>query len=137
MNFVLIIVLLLLGVEVFSQGLVKKNEIFAELGGNGLLGSVNYYRQFGEKPGFGARVGAGVSGTEASLTIPVGVNYLIRKIGNHSFLDLGLGATFTKASVYMYSAAKRPEGYVEKTICILCSKYRFERLHLKKLCNTY
>lgn len=114
MKILLILVLILSGVEAFSQELIKKNEIFAELGGNGLLGSINYYRQFGDKPGFGARIGAGVYGNEANLTIPVEVNYLIRVLGNHSFLDLGLGATFTKANVHLYALAERSEGYVEK-----------------------
>ena len=47
-------------------------------------------------------------------TIPVGINYLIPLIGKHSFLDLGLGATYTKADVHLYVYYKRAQGYVQK-----------------------
>ena len=92
----------------------KKNEIFLELGGNGLLGSINYERQLTNRPGFGFRVGAGVYGTDTRLTVPVGVNYLIRFFKSRSFVDLGLGVTYTNTDVQLLRRAERLEGYVEK-----------------------
>ena len=97
----------------FSQNSLKKNEIFVELGGNGLLGSINYNRQISKKPGLGIRAGVGSYGI-GFPTIPVGVNYLIPLIGKHSFLDLGLGATYTKADVQLYVLVKRDPNYVQK-----------------------
>lgn len=110
--------LLLLFVFVLDFGALaqdfRKNEVFVELLGNGMLGSINYERQLMKNPGFGVRAGVGIYGTDARLTIPMGVNYLIRVIKNHSFLDLGMGATFTQTDGFFYSMPKLPAGYVKK-----------------------
>ncbi|MFD2162501.1 hypothetical protein ACFSJU_08855 [Paradesertivirga mongoliensis] len=86
-----------LNTNVFGQDAFKKNEVFLELGGNGLLASLNYGRQLTNKPGLGFRAGVGTYGTGTFLTIPVGVNYLVRLIKDHTFLDVGFGVTYTKA----------------------------------------
>jgi hypothetical protein len=109
----LTLILLAINFSAFSQEF-KKNEVFIELLGNGLLGSINYERQLGEKPGLGIRVGAGLYGTDTHMTIPVGVNYLIRVVKNHSFLDLGFGATYTKSDGFFYAVTKLPAGYVRR-----------------------
>lgn len=81
----------------FGQSNFKKNDIYLEAGGNGLFGSVNYERQLTKQPGLGARVGVGFYSENAFyLTIPVGINYLFRLKGNKSFIDAGLGATWTR-----------------------------------------
>jgi hypothetical protein len=100
--------------EISREAEFRRNEIFLELGGNGLLGSINYERQFTNKPGLGMRVGAGVYGTDTHLTVPLGLNYLIRFFKSRSFVDLGLGVTYIKYNVQLYALAKREEGYVEK-----------------------
>ena len=100
-------------VQTFSQDF-KKNEVFIELLGNGVSGSINYERQLGNKPGFGIRCGAGLYGISTQMTVPVGVNYLIRVGNDHSFLDLGFGATYTKSDGFFYAATKLPDGYVRK-----------------------
>ncbi len=107
------LLVLLTTVPTFSQDF-KKNEVFIELLGNGLLGSINYERQLGKKPGFGIRAGAGLYGTDTHMTIPVGVNYLVRLRNDYSFLDLGFGATFTKTDGFFYAITKLSDGYIRK-----------------------
>ena len=92
----------------------RRNEVFIELGGNGLLGSLNYERQLFKKPGFGFRVGAGIYGTDPHLTIPVGINYLSRFFKSRSFIDLGLGVTYTDYNVRLFVIEKRDAEYVQK-----------------------
>jgi len=108
------LLVLTISIGAFSQEIIKKNELFLELGGNGLLGSVNYERQLSNKPGLGVWAGLGLYGTDTHLTIPVGLSYLIPVIKNHSFLDLGFGATYTKTDGDFYSLVKRPENYIPK-----------------------
>jgi hypothetical protein len=96
-----IVILLSIGQAVCGQSLNKKNEIFLELGGNGLLGSVNYSRQLTKNPMFEVRVGLGAYGSDPKtyLTIPLAINYIIDIKSQHAFLNLGFGATYTKADV--------------------------------------
>lgn len=113
-NTLVIILALSINITAYSQEKVKKNELFLELGGNGLLGSVNYNRQLSNKPGFGVRVGLGLYGTDTHVTVPVGLSYLIPVIKNHSFLDLGFGATYTQSNGDFYASPKRGQGYIPK-----------------------
>ena len=115
MKFILIIVFLLWGIEGFGQEPIKKNEIYIELLGNGLLGSINYSRAFGSKPGFSVHAGLGIYGQDPHLSYPVGVNYIIRLTKNDIFLDLGLGATYTKSDGSYYASVKRNLPYTPKT----------------------
>jgi len=81
----------------FGQNNFKKNDIYLEAGGNGLFGSVNYERQLTKTPGLGARIGVGFYTENAFyLTIPVGINYLFKLKNDKSFIDAGLGATWTR-----------------------------------------
>ena len=81
------------------------NSFFAELGGPGLLYSVNYERivenDFGLRVGFSyASFSASAGGASASaslLTVPVIASYLGLRSGNHA-LELGGGATVVYAS---------------------------------------
>jgi hypothetical protein len=45
-----------------AQKPFKKNTIYGELGGNGLVLSANYERQLGHKPGVGVHIGIGIGG---------------------------------------------------------------------------
>jgi hypothetical protein len=109
----IVLAILISSFHSFSQEF-KRNEVFIELLGNGLLGSINYERQLGKKPGFGIRAGAGLYGTDTHMTIPVGVNYLIKLRNDYSFLDLGFGATFTKTDGFFYAITKLSDGYIRK-----------------------
>jgi hypothetical protein len=111
-QYLLAVLLLASGQAVFSQDHHKKNEVFLELGGNGLLGSVNYSRQLTKDPGLNFRIGIGAYGSNPTyITLPLGVNYLFRIIEKHTFLDLGLGATLTNADVTMSVRREYSEGY--------------------------
>jgi hypothetical protein len=82
-----------------AQHLFKRNLIYAEAFGNaiGLL-SLHYERQLTSKPGLGFHVGVGYfSNTEFSLSIPVGLNYLVTLREYKSFMDIGAGATYSHA----------------------------------------
>jgi hypothetical protein len=93
----LLVCLIFLTQLLHAQSTFKKNDIYLEAGGNGFFGSVNYERQLTKSPGLGVRVGLGFYTEKAFyFTIPVGINYLFKLPGNKSFIDAGLGGTWTK-----------------------------------------
>ncbi len=91
----------------FGQSSFKRNDIYLEALGNGLFGSVNYERQLTKAPGLGARIGVGFYSEKAFyLTIPVGINYLFPLKSDKSFIDAGLGATWTQIDGKLFSNNK-------------------------------
>ncbi|MCM0042784.1 MAG: hypothetical protein NBV61_08475 [Algoriphagus sp.] len=81
----------------FGQSAFKRNDVYFEAGGNGLFSSINYERQLTSQPGLGVRIGLGFYSENAFyLTIPTGVNYLFKLKNDNSFIDAGLGATWTR-----------------------------------------
>lgn len=95
----------------FGQGNFKKNDIYLEAGGNGLFSSVNYERQLTKQPGLGARIGVGFYSENAFyLTIPVGIKYLFKLKSDKSFIDAGLGATWTRIDGNLFSDSKNSNG---------------------------
>ena len=95
----------------FGQSSFKKSDIYLEAGGNGLFGSINYERQLTKRPGLGARVGIGFySENNFYLTIPVGVNYLFKLKGENSFIDAGLGATWSRSDGKVFGNSKNSNG---------------------------
>lgn len=90
----------LLATPVFAQETFKKNDAYFEFLGNGIYASLNYERQLTSKPGVGVRTGVGYfSGNQAfSVSIPIGINYLFALKNNRSFLDAGLGGTWSAAA---------------------------------------
>ena len=102
---------LFLSIASFAQK--TDNGIYLQLGGNGILGSINYERSILQKPLLKAFVGLGVYGiNEKKLTIPVGINYLLPIYKNNVFLEAGVGATYTKAEMRMYIIVDRKTPYV-------------------------
>lgn len=95
---------LLLAILTFSaasyitgQSTFQKNNIYVEAGGNGLFGSVNYERQLTKEPEFGVHFGVGFYTEKAFyLTFPAGINYLFKLKRENSFIDAGLGYTWTR-----------------------------------------
>ena len=95
----------------FGQQIFKKNEIYLEAGGNGLFASINYERHLTKQPGFGVRVGVGFYSEEAFyLTIPAGINYLFQLKSDKSFIDAGLGATWTRIDGNLFGEPKNSNG---------------------------
>ena len=101
-----------------SKATVPYRSFIAEVGGPGVLFSVNYDTRFKKESfGLGGRIGVGFTtgfkGTDyvfdpinnywysngrgrtvSSLTIPVQLNYLFGKAGSKSALEVGAGATY-------------------------------------------
>lgn len=96
---------------VFGQNVFKKNDIYLEAGGNALFGSINYERQLTREPGLGARIGVGFYTENAFyLTIPAGINYLFKLKNNTSFIDAGLGITWTRMDGNLFGASENSHG---------------------------
>lgn len=74
----------------------RAQNVFVELGGQGLLLTANYDTRFSKRrDGLGGRIGIGYIAADsdnAATTIPIGLNYLLGK--NNKFFEIGLGATF-------------------------------------------
>lgn len=94
------LVTLLFTTTVVAQEAFRKNDVYGELMGNGIWASLNWERQLGDKPGLGLRAGVGsFSGDEVfRVSIPIGINYLFTLTPNKSFLDAGVGATWSGAA---------------------------------------
>jgi hypothetical protein len=73
--------------------------LFTELGGAGLLLSLNYDSRFSKRvDGLGFRVGVGYSFTNdpSFFTVPIGLNYLLGRNGN--YFEVGAGVTYVGLS---------------------------------------
>jgi len=79
----------------FSESSPRQN-IFVELGGNGIAFNVMYERRLNNQSdgvGFKAGIGGFSGNYEKVFTLPVGVNWLLTKDNMH-FFEAGLGVTF-------------------------------------------
>jgi hypothetical protein len=105
--------LFIFGIAFCSSGQTafKRNDIYLEAGGNGLFASVNYERQLTKQPGIGFRFGFGFYSENAFyLTIPVGINYLFKLQNNKSFIDAGVGTTWTRMDGNLFGGSKNLNG---------------------------
>lgn len=83
-----------------STGIKRAQNIYVELGAQGLLFSANYDTRFGKtRNGLGGRIGFGALGGDGAtvVTIPVSLNYLLGDGKN--FFEIGLGATYASLGV--------------------------------------
>lgn len=103
-NVLLTILFLAIGCSsVFAQesspAVKRAQNIFIELGGQGLTFTANYDSRFtNNRDGLGGRAGIGYYSQDGDkiTTIPLSLNYLMGK-GN-KFFEMGLGATFISTS---------------------------------------
>ncbi|MFP5081961.1 hypothetical protein [Pedobacter sp. JCM 36344] len=83
-----------------AQEIKRAQNVFIELGGQGLIFTANYDSRFGNRrDGLGGRAGIGyfaVNGDKIT-TIPLSLNYLLGK-GN-KFFEIGLGATIATVNI--------------------------------------
>jgi len=82
-----------------AQNEKRAQNIFVELGGQGLLFTANYDSRFSKRrDGLGGRVGIGYisTGGDNATTVPLSLNYLLGT-GRH-FFEMGLGATLLATS---------------------------------------
>ena len=79
----------------------RAQNIFVELGAQGLLFTANYDTRFNNKRnGFGGRIGFGAVGGDGDniITVPISLNYLLGE-GKH-FFEIGLGATYVRGDIF-------------------------------------
>ena len=82
-----------------AQNEKRAQNVFVELGGQGLLFTANYDSRFSKRmDGLGGRVGIGYIsiGGDNATTVPLSLNYLLGT-GRH-FFEMGLGATLLATS---------------------------------------
>lgn len=85
--------------QTIDSGTGRAQNVFIELGGQGLVLTANYDTRFSNKRnGIGGRAGIGYIAVDGDrlTTIPVGVNYLLGK--GRNFFEIGLGATYIGTS---------------------------------------
>jgi len=81
--------------EVVKPASRNASQIYVELGGVGIVYSINYDgRLSGKDKGIGIRAGFGAAAAEGSsyFAVPLGLNYLAGAKGN--YFEFGAGATF-------------------------------------------
>lgn len=96
-----------------AQIISKPNTIYFELGGNGLFTSINYERQILKSQKLNFHFGLGKYGINPGyLTVPLGLNYVLPLNKYGEYIDLGFGATYSKADVQLYAIIEHKEpGY--------------------------
>ena len=103
--------------------LKRAQNIFIELGAQGLFLTANYDTRFGKtRNGLGGRIGIGALGDSGvnEVTVPVGLNYLLGQGKN--FFEIGLGATY--ASLGPNNGGRLGTG--NTVIGTLCFMYRLQ-----------
>ncbi|MEQ1678187.1 MAG: hypothetical protein ABL876_15890 [Chitinophagaceae bacterium] len=90
--------------QVLAQKTFKRNTLYAEIGGNGVVLSANYERQLSNKPGLAYHIGVGVGYNKPS--VPMGIKYLLELgKGQRSFIETGVGVTI--GSKYFWKEYRR------------------------------
>lgn len=88
-----------LNAQYTSPSTKRAQNVFVEIGGQGLLFTANYdTRFFNKRDGLGGRAGIGYMSIDNDkiTTFPISLNYLLGK--GKSFFEVGLGATFLASS---------------------------------------
>lgn len=92
------IVTILVVMQIQAQKSFKRNTVYFEMAGNGLVLSLNYERQMTNKPGFGFH--AGVALADDKPAFPLGVKYLFDLGKQRSFLEVGAGITLAEQDMW-------------------------------------
>jgi len=83
-------------IQLTAQKSFKRNAVYSEILGNGLVISVNYERQLGDKPGLGLHFGIGLRSSKPIF--PFGAKYLFGK--QKSLFEIGAGVTVAEREVW-------------------------------------
>jgi hypothetical protein len=96
-----------------QEGRMTNKLIYSELGGPGVLMSINFDSRFKHKErlGLGYRLGAGFDVAEFGLqrvaqtyyTIPIGLNYVFGKPDSRKTFEMGAGVTFLTRKVILFT----------------------------------
>ena len=119
-----VLVIVIATMQLAAQQQFRKNTVFGEIGGNGMILSLNFEHQTGTKPGLGWHAGIGLGGDNPAF--PLGLTYLVNLGDSKSFLDAGAGINLlekkmlegknTNADKNPYKAAYVPSlGYRHQT----------------------
>ena len=84
--------------QLLAQKSFKRNTVYFEIGGNGLVLSLNYERQITSKPGLGFHAGVALSGDKPAF--PLGAKYLFDLGKQRSFLEVGAGVTIAEQDMW-------------------------------------
>ncbi len=97
---ILTLITFIASTSLIAQETFQKNDAYIEFLGNGIGASICYERQLQNEPGLGVRLGVGYfSGDQQfRVSIPIGVNYLFDLGKNKSFIDAGIGGTWSGAA---------------------------------------
>ena len=132
--FIMVSVLLAVYQPIKSQEDIKGKMFYSELGGSGVIFSLNFDSRFkaGERLGWGFRAGFGSSvenfdwnvvfntvgddnepKMRSYYTIPVGINYILGKKNSAKSFEIGAGTTFLtrKANLFYYNV-KTPGHFI-------------------------
>ncbi len=85
-------------IQLPAQKTFKRNTLYCETLGNGLVLSVNYERQMKSEPGLGLHIGVGLGGNRPAF--PLGVKYLILLDKEKSFFEMGAGITLAERDLW-------------------------------------
>jgi hypothetical protein len=95
MRTLLLLVILFAGItQLPAQKSFKRTTLYGEIGGSGMLLSLNYERQLSNKPGFGLYTGIGL-GRELPI-FSIGAKYLFQLGTEKSFIETGAGFGFVE-----------------------------------------
>lgn len=89
------------------------NSIYTEIGGNGILASINYERYL-IKHKFLLHGGIGVSGAlNPQVTLPFGIKYN-KTFGNRNHIEIGIGATTSETDIKLFVTVDRSSPFIPK-----------------------
>lgn len=115
------------GVEKEGRTSANASQVYVEVGGAGIIYSVNYDGRFGKyENGFGFRAGIGGASIDGAgyFAIPVQVNYLAGAKGQ--YLEVGAGFSYVSASVSdFFSDTQSNASLVAGTLCLGFRKQPF------------
>ena len=81
-----------------AQKSFRRNALYAEILGNGLVLSANYERQMSTKPGLGLHIGIGLGDDKPAF--PLGAKWLFDIDKQESFLEIGAGITLAEQGLW-------------------------------------
>lgn len=110
----LVIFIFLFTAVAFGQN-QNRNLVYFELGGNGLFLSLNAEKELLKNSNVYGHLGLGIYGIKPTyLTIPFGASYLLKLKNKNNAFEFGLGATYTKANVKLYTTVDHRPGVPQK-----------------------
>ena len=121
------IIVILTSLKLSAQEVKRAQNVFIELGGQGLTFTANYDSRFGNRrDGLGGRAGIGYFAVDGDkvTTIPLSLNYLLGK-GN-KFFEIGLGATIATINLQSGDDFLFEDGSSEGVVGTMSFAYRVQ-----------